>query len=318
MAGSFALSMRREASLVTGSSNNAEAMAVAESGLAIAELMLMNPDPRQRWLTDGSIYQIDYANSTVRVQLMSETGKVDINSADQTLLQGMMAYAPVEPKLQTALVNAILDWRDSDDLVRIEGAEKKEYKKAGLSYQPRNKPFQSIEELQLVLGMNEEIFSWLENRVTVYSGQPKVNLTQASKEVLQVLPGMDAGLLDEYIAARRESAINGLPPPVYGAQASGLNGTGAAAGQTRIMDTAPETAGGGETIQEGVMTVVTEAQLDEGAMATIKVLIRKSDGTGSSPFQVLKWQRDVDDDSLFTDEKNELLVRQYAEPEFNN
>ena len=121
MAGSFALSMRREAAIVTGSSNNAQAMAVAESGLAIAELMLMNPDQQQRWRTDGSIYQIDYADSKVRIRLLSETGKIDLNSADQTLLQGLMAYAPVEEELQTKLVNAILDWRDEDDLVQHRG-----------------------------------------------------------------------------------------------------------------------------------------------------------------------------------------------------
>ena len=46
------------------------------------------------------------------------------------------------------------------------------------------------------------------------------------------------------------------------------------------------------TGQEGVITVVTEALLDDGTTAMIKVLIKKSDGgTGSSPFQVLKWQR---------------------------
>jgi general secretion pathway protein K len=84
------------------------------------------------------------------------------------------------------------------------------------------------------------------------------------------------------------------------------------------METAPGTAAGGETAPAGVMTVVTEAQLDEGASAIIKVLIRKAEGEGSSPFQVLKWQRNAGDDSLFTDENNELLVRQYAEPEFDN
>ncbi|MGZ5056362.1 MAG: type II secretion system protein GspK, partial [Methylobacter sp.] len=79
MAGSFALSMRREAGTVAGSSSNAQAVAIAESGLAIAELMLMNPDQQQRWRTDGSIYQINYADSTVRIRLLSEAGKVDLN-----------------------------------------------------------------------------------------------------------------------------------------------------------------------------------------------------------------------------------------------
>jgi len=66
------------------------------------------------------------------------------------LLKGLMTQAPVDAEQQTRLVSAILDWRDEDDLVHIEGAEKTEYEDAGLSHQPRNKPFQSIEELQLV------------------------------------------------------------------------------------------------------------------------------------------------------------------------
>ncbi|MDO9270918.1 MAG: type II secretion system protein GspK [Methylobacter sp.] len=311
MAGSFALSMRREAGIVTGSSNNAKAAAVAESGLAIAELMAMHPDQLQRWRTDGSIYQINYADSKVRIRLLSETGKVDLNSADQTLLKGLMIHAPVDAQLQTRLVNAILDWRDADDLVHIEGAEKEEYKDAGLSYQPRNKPFQSIEELQLVLGMNEQVFKWIESLVTVYSGQPKVDVTQAAKEVLYVLPGMDVRLIDPYIAARRVSAITGLPVPVASdpVMASGQTG-----------ENAPAIAINDGTEQKGVLTVVTEAQLEDGTTATLKALIKRPDSpTGTSPFQILKWQRNTAvDSSLFVDEQDELLVRQYAEPEFDN
>ncbi len=323
MAGSFALSMRREAAIVSGLSHNAQATAVAESGLAVAELMLLNPDQQQRWRTDGSIYQLDYTDAQVRIRLVAETGKIDINTADQALLEGLMTYAPLAAEEQTKLVNAILDWRDEDDLVHIDGAEKDEYKKAGLSYQPRNKPFQSVEELQLVLGMNEQIFNWLENRVTVYSGQPKVDLTQATQEVLQVLPGLDAESIASYIAARRESAINGLPPPAFPlvsglALPSGQN-TANQAGADPEIDSTLNTAVNDGTMQAGMITVVSDAVLDDGSTANIKALIIKTEGAGSSPFQIQKWLHNaVGEDSLFADEKDELLVRQYGEPEFNN
>lgn len=324
MAGSFALTMQREAGVVTGSRNNAQAMAVAESGLAVAELMLMNPDQQQRWRTDGSIYQIDYTDFKVRVRLLAETGKIDINSADQTLLQEFIAYAPIEPELQAKLVGAILDWRDQDDLININGAEKEEYKDAGLSYRPRNKPFQSIEELQLVLDMNEQVFKWLENLVTVHSGQPTVDSSQAAKEVLQVLPGADAGLIDEYIAARRISAVNGLPAPAFmarqddTAQPGGSNQSGMSGQQSAVDNTSAAGINFG-TGQQGAVTVVAEALSDDDTKAIIKALIKKSDNPGGAPFQVLKWQRDAaEDDSLFTDERDQLLVRKYAEPEFNN
>lgn len=331
MAGSFALTMRRESALVSDSRNNAQAIAVAESGLALAEFMLLNPDPQFGWRTDGSIYQINYANSKVRIRMLSENGKIDINSADQTLLQELMSGAPLDAKLQTGLVNAILDWRDEDDLVRIEGAEKKDYKKAGLSYQPSNKPFRSIDELQLVLGMNEQIFKWLENLVTVNSGQPKVNLSLAAKEVLQVLPGLDAELIDEFIAARRDSAINGLPAPklvanndVYTIEPSAAIAVQPASAQKtapslqNIFENNGQATAQNTAEQKGVITVIAEAQLDDGSTADIQALIQ-ADALGSSPFQILKWRSNATvNESLFSDEKDMLLVGQYAEPQFNN
>jgi len=312
MAGSFALSMRREAAIVNGGSTNAQAMAVAESGIAVAELMLLNLDPLQRWRTDGSVYQIDYTDAKVRIRIMSESGKIDINVADQILLQALIGSTSLEEDAQTKLVDAILDWRDADDLVRTEGAEKDEYKKEGLRYQPRNKPFQSIEELQLVLGMNEEVFKKIENLITVNSGKPKVDMTQATPEVLQLLPGTDSELIKSYIAAKMDSLKSGLPVPAFDAfGASQMGGS-----NTPTIPTLPVVAGLDQNI---TVTVIAEALLNDETTAIIKALIKKSDGTGSSPFQALKWLRNaIGEGSLFTDEKEELLVRQYDEPEFNN
>jgi general secretion pathway protein K len=272
-------------------------MAIAESGIAMAEMMLLNPEQNKRWRADGSIYEISSASAKVRVRLLSETGKIDINHADQALLQGLMTHAPVEEEQQTKLVNAILDWRDADDLVHIEGAEKKEYKDAGLSYQPRNQPFQSIEELQLVLGMKESVFLSIEPLVTVYSGQPQVTVQLATKEVLQTIPGLDTGLLDAYIAARLESAINNLPVPPFPSSSGQNNPVG----------------------QNNVLTVVSEALLDDESSAVISAVIKQSNETEVAPFQVLKWEHvTANDASLFSDAMNELLVKKYAEPEFNN
>ena len=311
MAGSFALSMRREASIVAGIKNNAQAMAVAESGIALAEMMLLNPDPNKRWRADGNIYQINSGDAKVRVRLLSETGKIDINQADQTVLEGLITHAPVDTEQQTRLVNAILDWRDKDDLVRIEGAEKKEYKDAGLNYHPQNKPFQSIEELQLVLGMNETVFKWIEPLITVYSGQKQVAMQKATKEVLQVIPGLDMELVDAYIAARLESAMNDLPAPPF-PSISGQNVQSAI--NTPPVPSFPSSSG-----QNNVFTLVSEARLDDESSAVVSAVITLSGQTQAGPFQVLKWEiAGVDDHSLFSEAMSELLVKQYAEPELND
>jgi general secretion pathway protein K len=263
----------------------------------MAEMMLLNPDPNKRWRADGSIYQINSADAKVRVRLLAETGKIDINKADQTLLQGLMASAPVDEEQQTRLVSAILDWRDKDDLVHIDGAEKKEYKDAELSYQPRNKPFQTIEELQLVLGMNASVFLWIEPLITVYSGQQQVTAQLATKEVLQVIPGLDSEMVDSYLAARLESAINNLPAPPFPSSSGQNNAAG----------------------QNNVLTVVSEALLDDESSAVISAVIKQSGDNETTPFQVLNWRHvTASGASLFTDAMSELLVKQYAESEFNN
>jgi general secretion pathway protein K len=297
MAGSFALSMRRESSIVAVIKNNAQAMAIAESGIALAETMLLNPDPNKAWRAEGNIYEINASDATIRVRLFSEVGKIDINKADQTLLQNLMTFAPVDTDHQSKLVNAILDWRDADDLVHIEGAEKEEYLEAGLNYQPSNKPFESTEELQLILGMNKSVLSWLEPLVTVYSKQPQVTMTLASREVLQVIPGLDAGLLDSYIFMRLENAKNDLPAPTF---------------PVSKRENDSEDA-------KDVLTLVSEALIDDGSRASLSVVIKKSDNGGKTPFQILKWQPvTANIKSLFTDAMSEQVVKKYAEPELNN
>jgi general secretion pathway protein K len=312
MGGSFALSMRREASIVAAEKDNAQAISMAESGVAIAELMLLNTTTNQGWRTDGSIYEITYPNVTdtggwkIRIRLFSESGKVDLNTADEKLLQNLIRNTPLEPEEQAKLVGAMIDWRDADDLTHLNGAEQKDYEKAGLQYQPTNKPFQSLEELQLVMGMDENIYQQLEPLITVNSGLPQVDFQKASPEVLASIAILDSGLIDDYVAARLDSARNDQPPPAF-------PGSLVAAGGTTRAET---------------VTVLSEAVLiddlqetgdDWGKGAAVSVLVEQAGAGGQSPFTILKWQRNTTTDaSLFSAAMNDFLVKQYAEYKFNN
>ena len=304
MAGSFALSMRRESTIIGAVKNNAQALAIAESGIAMAEMMLLNPDPTKSWRADGNIYEITAADAKVRVRLLSEKGKIDINKASEGLLKSLLASSPVDSDQQEKLVNAIIDWRDEDDLVHLEGAEKSEYKDAGLNYQPGNKSFQSIEELQMVLGMDKAVFNWIEPLITIYSGQQQVTVQQAAKEVLQVIPDLDRGLVDSYIAARLESAKNNLPAPPF-PSSSGQN--------------SPAGLNNNVSGQNNVISLVSEALMSDGSSAVISVVVSQSDQAQTTPFQVLKWQHlTANNASLFNDAMSELVVKQYAETELDN
>ncbi len=300
MAGSFALTMRRESTVVSIAKENASALSMAEAGIAVAQIMLLNQDQNKRWRTDGNIYQINFGDTKVRLQLLSETGKIDINKADITALENVFKTAPIEEEKQKKLISAILDWRDPDDLLNLEGAEKKEYRDAGLKYEPRNKPFQSVEELQMVLGMNERIYNWLEPLVTVYSRQPKVNLKLASSKILKLLPNLDTDLIDSFIISRRDSARNDIPPPEFPGTFAGMPGAAAPANE--------------------VVTIISEAQMPDKSRALAAATVSKmgnilSPGSASN-YKTLRWQRNPGNiPSLFTEQMDEFLVKEYAESE---
>ncbi|MDO9162532.1 MAG: type II secretion system protein GspK [Methylococcaceae bacterium] len=316
MAGSFALNMRRETAVAAGVKANAQAMALAESGVAVAELMLLHPEVNKRWRADGSVYEIDFTDAQVRIQMLAEVGKIDINNASEELLQALINHVVDDEGRQTKLVNAILDWRDADDLARPDGAEKNEYKKAGLNYQPRNKRFRAIEELQLVQGISEDVYQALVPVITSYSGKD-VDLQQASRAVLEIIPTLNAKYIDQYLAARFNSAVNGLPSPSTALLTAGelnaddLNLTPSESSATELSEQAPVSA--------GVTEIIAEVHLQDGASATLSVVVEKTEGVGTNPFKVIKWRSNQHlEQSLFFDDENNLLVKQYAEPEFNN
>ena len=68
-----------------------------------------------------------------------------------------------------------------------------------------------------------------------------------------------------------------------------------------------------------MLTLVSEARLDDESSAVVSAVIKLSGQTQAAPFQVLKWEiAAADDHSLFSDAMSELLVKQYAEPELND
>ncbi|MCF6252755.1 MAG: general secretion pathway protein GspK [Methylococcaceae bacterium] len=296
MAGSFALTMRRETTVVSAIKDNAVALAAAETGLAIAQQRLLLRDEGKRWHADGSVYQVQYQDAEIRVRLFSEQGKIDINKADEALLRLMMESTTINMDKQQELVSAILDWRDPDDFVHINGAEKQQYDDAGLAYQPANKEFQLVDELQMVLGMNADIYQQLKPLITVYSGQAKVDLQVASKEVLQAVGNMDSVMLDDYLLQRTENN-----------QAQFITET-----------TAPISAGRGNSKlkAKAVYTVISQARIFGEVSTGIKVTIKKTSAGGlANPFQVLDWQQLYQELSLFSEEIEQQLITEQDESE---
>lgn len=242
----FATAARTEGMQGRTLSRATAARYAAEAGLEVAALHLQGADLRTRWLPDGRPQRFVFDGHRLEVRVVDESAKVDLNAAPADVLSGLLLALQVAPDRARALAGAIIDWRDTDNLLSPEGgAEDGEYASAGLPYGAKDRPFETLSELRLVLGMDPALFEKMRPYVTLYSGLARPNPAYAGKPVLQAL-----GLNEDQVAqmvGQREGAATGPAGPVA-AQGSGTYSISSRATRpdgTRVQVQAAIRIGGG-------------------------------------------------------------------------
>ena len=178
-----------------------------------------------RWRINVDIPSVDFGSGKFRVRIGNEAGKININQADETLLQMMVDAFDLDTQQKDIIVDSILDWRDKNDLHRLQGAENDFYNSLPEPYDCKNDDFDSVEELLLVRGVTPEIFhGGLKNMVTVFLDKrtqsrstgdilrgrrgrgvgSKICINAASEKMLIALPLMTDVLVQEIITYRKE------------------------------------------------------------------------------------------------------------------
>jgi type II secretory pathway component PulK len=161
-----------------------QAQAVVDSGIELAVNQLIDGQQLAPPVLAGP-QELEIGGYKVVVTARPESAKIDLNFADVALLIGMFRAAGAGDDESSALASAVLDWRDGDDLLHVNGAEEKEYAAAGLKYGPANKLFESVDELRFVLGVTPALFACLQGEVTVLAQRASVDIDHASALVRQ-------------------------------------------------------------------------------------------------------------------------------------
>ncbi|MEH6874540.1 MAG: hypothetical protein V7849_09105 [Candidatus Competibacter sp.] len=217
MAGTFAYSMRVETRLAASTVERAQARALAEAGVAYAVAWQLNAsaganrETRSRWPPNGDPHDWQFGEGRLRIEVVDAGGLVNLNAAGPELLGALLKAAGVARGDEGALAAAIQDWRDPDDQPLPGGAESAAYRAVGLPG-PKNDSFESVEELQQVLGMTRELQENLAGEVTVFARHAGVNPELAPSRVLLAL-GLDERNVADYLSARARAAVDGVPPP---------------------------------------------------------------------------------------------------------
>lgn len=169
--------------IATAKIHGSRARQIAEMGIAVgSNPAVKRSDPllRQMKGETGEGYE---------VRVVSEGGRFNINGIllqdDKDLLSSIFSDWGLDLDQSQEVVDALSDWVDADDNVALNGAEKKDYEKAGRINQPFNRPFYDLSEVRLVRGMDlvEAVRPDWRNWFTIWSSGG-LDLNEASAELI--------------------------------------------------------------------------------------------------------------------------------------
>jgi general secretion pathway protein K len=164
---------------------------------------------------DGEALTLHYElPEDIVVRIYDHTGKINLNRIPrrnmQLLIEKQLGGEDADPEEVQDLLAAWTDWTDLNDLQGLNGAEKDYYQELDQGYMPRNNPeLDTVEEILHIRGF-AELFEGvnLDAAFTIYGNNRRVNLNVATREAMQLLPGLDDELIETVIAYREREDIN--------------------------------------------------------------------------------------------------------------
>lgn len=165
-------------------------------------------------------FAADSCLAMLQGRLATDAPIADVDSTDlgsgiwcRASIEDLGARLSVEPgnaELLVTLVGdssrmaALLDWVDSDDTPRADGAEAEWYRFYGLRT-PRNAPLADPEELRFVRGFDSAAVARIVPYLTKWNST-RVNVNVAPRELLAALPGVEPGAAELILERRGRGA----------------------------------------------------------------------------------------------------------------
>jgi general secretion pathway protein K len=238
----FSFSMRTEVNITKNFKEELQLYAIAEGGVqrAVAELILKHDtraqqisktakteevaSERKEWVADGRPYPLQFDQGKCELRIMSESGKMNINTISEMTLRKVIGNLGLEGEKRDVVADSILDWRDPDDLHRINGAENDYYQSLKEPYRCKDGNLDSIEELLLVRGVTPELFHGgkrakageagakasdvgLKDIFSIYASGEQVDINSASLQVLRAVLGIPSEAGKAILKAREEKGF---------------------------------------------------------------------------------------------------------------
>jgi general secretion pathway protein K len=283
----FAYSARLEASMVRSYRDEVQARHLAEAGvhqamreiLSQAQVAAVDGDGRlvfYRALRGQTTPTRVPALPRTRVALGpgefsyrigDEAARLGLNGRDPARLDRLLLALSVDRQQREVIVDSLQDWRDANDLHRLNGAESDFYLRLPVPYRARNDNLQDAAELLQIRGVTPELYFGA-------GGHP--------------------GLGDLVTAVAINVAnLNTAPPPVL--RAFGLSDAEVSdVVQTRVRAPYPSVparlAGRGLTAQTSVFRIEAEGRVGGAARSRVVTVVRRGRPGRVLDLTVLSWR----------------------------
>ena len=233
--GEFSFSMRTEINITRNFKEEEEAYRLAIAGIESAKMEILSAEnPAEMYINENGILifgkgedeeggeeeperKESLGRGTFEYVITDEDGKLSLNNATIEQLKNLFLDSGVDVTDVDTIVDSIIDWRDTNDLHMLNGAEEDYYRSLDKPYSCKDGPFDSVEELLLVRGMTPEILYGESNKfadekddeayegVAKYltvKGTGKININTAARTVLELVVGEEQA---DNILIQRES-----------------------------------------------------------------------------------------------------------------
>jgi general secretion pathway protein K len=246
-----------------------QAEASIRAGVEMAVLRQLAVPEKARPSHGG--FELRVGRTRVGVKFSSEASRVDLNTAPADLLTALFSAAGGDSVHAGAFADRIVGWRTKVE-ANVVSKEAKLYAEQGVPYPPRQAPFDNALELSLLPGIPRATVERILPFVTVFSGEPKIDVATADPLLLSALPGMTPQILSSVLKARASE-------PVDGQALLGLLGP---AKDHAAVD------------RSKAIRAAVEVRFDNGRRVQAEVVFRLKEG-GDEPYDVLYWRDDFDE-----------------------
>jgi general secretion pathway protein K len=147
-----------------------------------------------------------FGAARVDIGVLDLSGRMNPNLASAVMLQALLIGLGAEPRAAESLAAAIVDWRTPGLSPSPHGAKAAAYRAAGMAYGPPGRPFENLDELGYVLGMNPALLAALKPHLTLWStSDPDPAFADAA-----VLVALRTGGAPPVASASREARVLSL------------------------------------------------------------------------------------------------------------